>query len=145
MKHTTLEEMQQVASVVAEQPTPPPMSRSERLEHWARLLERQPDRLLATLHGTEYQTGETQAAMRCDNSPISVAFADPALRAQGLKDETYGEAKKFFELSDWQLHEIVCYCHFGGSMTSGVAARRVRSTIDPHPGILNRMRQAIVG
>jgi hypothetical protein len=33
----------------------------------------------------------------------------PLLRAAGLENDTYGEAKRFFELSDGQLHRIVCY------------------------------------
>jgi hypothetical protein len=145
MKHSTLDQLQQVASVQFEQPPRPPMSRTERLEYWAELLESEPDRPLATLHGTEYQAPETRAAMRCAQSPISIAFNDPTLRAEGLKDDTYGEARRFFELSDWQLHEIVCHCHFGASMTAGVAARRVRSAIvgRPLPGILDRMRHVI--
>jgi hypothetical protein len=50
--------------------------------------------------------------MRGDGSPISVAFEDPVLRAAGLENDNYGEAKRFFELTDGQLHEIICYCHF---------------------------------
>jgi hypothetical protein len=121
------------------------MSRNERLEHWAELLESEPDRPLATLHGTEYQAAETRATMRCAQSPISIAFDDPTLRAEGLNNDTYGEAKRFFELSDWQLHEIVCHCHFGATMTAEVAARRVRAAIAgrPVPGFLDRMRHAM--
>jgi hypothetical protein len=39
-------------------------------------------------------------ALRATDSPISVAFADPILRAAGLKDDTYGEAERFFEITD---------------------------------------------
>jgi hypothetical protein len=145
MKHSTLDELERVALVRPEQPPRPPMSRTERLEHWAELLESEPDRPLATLHGTEYQAPETRAAMRSAQSAISVAFDDPTLRAEGMRDDTYGEAKRFFELSDWQLHEIVCHCHFGTTMTADAAARRVRTAIagrEP-PGLLERMRQVI--
>jgi hypothetical protein len=49
-----------------------------------------------------------RAAMRSDSSPISVAFADPVLRAAGLENDSYGEAKRFFKLTDRQLHKIIC-------------------------------------
>ena len=44
-----------------------------------------------------------------------MAFNDPVLRAAGLRDDSYGEAKRFFELTDRQLHWLVCYCHYGQS------------------------------
>ena len=83
--------------------------------------------------------------MRCAQSAISIAFDDPTLRAEGMKNDSYGEAKRFFDLSDWQLHEIVCHCHFGANMTAEVAARRVRTAIagKPLPGLLERMRHVI--
>jgi hypothetical protein len=145
MKHSTLDQLQRVASVRIDEPPRPPMSRNERLEYWAELLESEPDRPLATLHGTEYQAPETRAVMRCAQSAISIAFDDPTLRAEGMKNDTYGEAKRFFDLSDWQLHGIVCHCHFGASMTAEVAAQRVRTAITgkPLPGLLERMRQVI--
>ena len=125
MQHQTLEHLKAVAEVHPD-PTRPVMTRSERLERWAELLERRPERRLATLHGTEYQGGGA------------------GLRAEGLKDDSYGEAKRFFELSDWQLHEVVCYCHFGETVTGARAARHVRAAMKPRSGILARLR-AIIG
>ena len=43
--------------------------------------------------------------MRGDDTPISLAFRNPVLRASGMTNDTYGEAKRFFELSDGQLHD----------------------------------------
>jgi hypothetical protein len=122
-----------------------PMTRAERLTRWAELLERDPDRRLASLPGTEYQPPARRDTMRSSGSPITVAFEDPGLRREGLKDDTYGEAKRFFELTDWQLHDIVCYCHFGETMTSRSAARRVRAAIDGQPNLFTRLRDAFVG
>ena len=65
--------------------------------------------------------------MRADDSPISVAFEDAVLRAEGLSDDTYGEATRFFDLSNRELHNIVCYCHLGRTMTAETAALRVSS------------------
>lgn len=142
MQHQTLEQLQIVAEVFPDQ-TRPVMTRSERLERWAELLERDPGRQLETLPGTEYQPPDTRQTMRSAGSPITVAYEDAVLRAEGLGNDTYGEAKRFFELTDWQLHEIVCHCHFGASMRAGSAARRVRSTVGGQPGLFARLRSAI--
>ncbi len=71
------------------------MSSSERLERWAEILELNPDRSLSTFRETEYQPDEIRAAMRGDGTAIAVAFSDPVLRAAGMRDDTYGEAKRF--------------------------------------------------
>ncbi len=81
--------------------------------------------------------------MRGAGSAITVAFEDSLLRTEGLKDDTYGEAKRFFELTDWQLHDIVCYCHFGATMSAGTAARRIRAAIGGRPNVFTRMRDAM--
>jgi hypothetical protein len=145
MKHQTLKQLQIVAEVDRDCPRQA-MSRSERLERWAELLERNPDRRLSTLHQTEYQPARARAAMRGDGSPISVAFEDPVLRAAGLENDSYGEAKRFFELSDRQLHEIICYCHFGATVNAAAAARHIRAArAGRQPGMFARLHAAIVG
>jgi hypothetical protein len=128
MKHHSIEQLQAFADI---QPLSPylPMTRTERLERWAQLLEDQPERRLGTLSGTEYAPRAERLAMRVSGSPITVAFEDPAFRAAGLEDDSYGAAKRFFELSDRQLHNIVCYCHFGDAVRGASAARRVRAAI----------------
>ncbi|MDI7860615.1 hypothetical protein MRS76_01485 [Rhizobiaceae bacterium n13] len=125
MKHHALEQLQKVAEVQQDYPRRT-MSRRERLERWADVLERNPDQRLLTLYETEYQPAKARAAMRCDGSPLSVAFDDPVLRAAGLEGDSYGEAKSFFDLSDHQMHKIICYCHFGSSVSAGTAANAVR-------------------
>jgi hypothetical protein len=110
MEYKTVEQLGRVAEVHVDQPV---LSRIQRLQRWADLLELQPDRQLWTLLGTEYHDLTERDALRSADSPISVAFADPILRTAGLKDDTYGEAKRFFEISDWELHDVVCYCHYG--------------------------------
>lgn len=143
MQHKTLDELKSVAEIETGRVA---MTREQRLRRWAELLERTPDRVLATLSGTEYQPIRKREAMRSAGSPLSVAFEDPVLRAEGLKSDTYGEAKRFFEITDWQLHEIVCYCHFGASMTAATAAQHVRAAIDrsPQTGMLSRLRNALI-
>ena len=127
MKHQTLEQLQVVAEV--DQGYPKTMSRIERLVRWAELLEANPEQRLSTLHQTEYRAVGAREIMRGDNTPISVAFRDPVLSAAGLKNDSYGEAKRFFELTDGQLHEVICYCHFGATVSAATAAHHVRAAV----------------
>ncbi|MER8844232.1 hypothetical protein NKI94_04950 [Mesorhizobium australicum] len=128
MKHQTLDQLQTVARI---EPLAPfsVMTRNERIARWAELLEENPERCLGALTGTEHLRPEARAIARGEGSALAVAFEDPILRASGLGDDTYGEAKRFFELSDWQLHDIVCDCHVGATMKARWAAARVRATI----------------
>lgn len=134
MKHHSIEQLQAFAEV---RPASPhlPMTRTERLERWAELLEREPERRLGTLSGTEYTPRAARQALRVAGSPITVAFEDAGFRSDGLADDSYGEAKRFFDLSDRQLHNIVCYCHFGEAVRGANAARRVRAAIGWWPRI----------
>jgi len=127
MKHQTLNQLQNIAEVEPLS-TYPIMTRQQRIERWAELLAEHPERRLGALTGTEHLKREARDTVRCEGSPITVAFEDPVLRALGLKDDTYGEAKRFFELTDWQLHDVVCSCHFGTTMRGQWAAARLRRT-----------------
>ena len=141
MKHQTLDQLYVVADVHAE-PTDLIATRSQRLERWAKLLEQNPDRRLEALTGTEHKPPEIREKMRDDDSPLAVAFEDTILRAQGLRDDTYGEAKRFFELTDWQLHEIVCHCHVGATIRARWAASRVRTVMSERLGFFAWLRGA---
>ncbi len=125
MKLKTLEELKRVAEV-----RPPlardRMSKRQRLERWAEALERAPQRYLRSLFETEYMWPRRRYALREDNSPLTVAFEDPVLRAEGLQSDRYGDVLKFFELSNGELHDIVCYCHHGSTMSPTAVAHRVR-------------------
>ena len=126
MKLKTLEELKQVAQV-----RPPltrdRMSKRQRLERWAEALELAPQRHLRSLYETEYTSSRRRYALRQENSPLTVAFQDPVLRAEGLRSDRYGDALKFFKLSHGELHHIVCYCHHGPTMAPRAVATRVRS------------------
>ena len=104
-----------------------PMSKRERLERWAMLLEREPERQLSSVEEIEYGTPGEQQSKRADNSALALAFADPVLRAQGLTSDRVGTAGAFFELSHWEIHQLVCSCHYGRSMSASTAAMRVRA------------------
>lgn len=109
------------------------LTREERLERWAELLARTPERRLNTLFETEFQPISAREAMRCEDSPLGVAFEDALLRKQGLKGDSYGEAKRFFGLSDLEMHQLVCSCHTGETVRSGIVAECVRAVAEPGP------------
>jgi hypothetical protein len=102
------------------------MSRRERLERWAELLERQPNRRFSTIEGTEFGSRREREARRADHSPLSVAFEDPVLRAAGLRGDRVGDAVEFFDLSHGEVHRLVCYCHYGRTVAPRTVASRVR-------------------
>lgn len=125
MEYRTGQEMERVAEVFPDLPSTDRLSRSEKLTRWAAVLRSDPSRRLNTLLGTEFQSLDDRARMRSDDSPLTVAFADGVLRRNGLRDDSYGEAKRFFELSDGQLHRILCHCHSGPTVTAERVASRI--------------------
>lgn len=132
MKHHTLDQLQNIAQVVPRL-SPEMTERRQRLERWAELLEAVRHRHLDTLYETEFQMLDERNALRSDYSPITVAFRDPVLHEAGLTDDTYGEAKRFFEISDEELHDVVCYCRFGTTVSAAAAARQVRALLADKP------------
>lgn len=102
------------------------MSRRGRLERWAELLAQQPDRRLSTIEGTEFGFRRARRAKRADDSPLTVAFQDPVLRAEGLRGDRVGDALDFFELSEGDVHHLVCFCHYGQTVSAGAVAARLR-------------------
>jgi hypothetical protein len=104
-----------------------PMSKAERLNCWAAALNREGDRQLNTLFQLEYLPSARRAQLRADDSLLSVAFADPRLRAEGLAGDTMGDAVAFFGVSERELHDIVCFCHHGPAITARTAAAQIRN------------------
>jgi hypothetical protein len=82
----------------------------------------------------EHKPSDERRAIRVENSPISVAFEDMALRAEGLTGDTLGDAMDFFEMSDRDAHAALCSCLFGGTVEAGLAARRVGELLRPEQG-----------
>jgi hypothetical protein len=122
------------------------MSRRERLERWAELLEQQSERCLSTIEGTEFGDRREREAKRADNSPLAVAFEDPVLRAEGLRGDRVGDAVEFFDLSHDEVHRLVCYCHHGQTVVPGIIATRVRMMArQDEPATLSPVGMAIGG
>jgi hypothetical protein len=127
MEHKTREEIRDVADILPSSLQTRPLSKLERLELWVEALEREGGRLLRTLFEIEYALPTERARLRADDSPLSVAFADLRLRADGLAGDTVGDAIAFFAVSELELHNILCFCHYGETMSAETAAARVRA------------------
>ena len=123
MEHRTSAELEGFAEVIR----PQKLSKKELLERWALALEKRRGLRLRTLRETEHKPANERLALREENSPLSVAFEDPVLRSAGLTSDKFGEVARFFGLSHWQLHDVVCNCHFGETVAAEVFEARVRN------------------
>jgi hypothetical protein len=128
MKHMSLDQLRLIANI--RMAPNRRMSRYERLQRWAEVLERDPIRRLNALPEIEYTAPRARNELRMDNSPLTVAFADPVLREQGLSGDTLGDARKFFGLSLRRAHTILCSCMHGRTMSGGAAADAVRTAAE---------------
>lgn len=124
MKHHSPQEIAASAAVYST-PVRPAMSRRERLERWADILERHGGPLNA-LRRIEYLSPQERRAYQGLNTPLTIAFSDPVLRDEGLRSERLGDVMDFFELSEGETHQLLCDCRYYGSMTGSEVARRMR-------------------
>jgi len=122
MEHRTSADLEGFAAVIR----PQKLSKKELLERWALALEKRKGARLCTLRETEHKPVKERSALQQENSPLTVAFEDPVLRSAGLTSDRLGEVARFFGLSHWQLHELVCHCHFGETVAAEAVAARVR-------------------
>ena len=107
-----------------------PMRREERLARWIEVLEREPRRLLKPLREIEYGRRKERRTIRADNSPLTVAYEDPVLRAEGLASDKLVDALDFFRLSEHEAHTAFCSCHIGSAMDASHAAARLRALLN---------------
>ena len=82
-------------------------------------------------------------AYRVENSPLTVAYEDPVLRAQGLNSDRVGDCVQFFEITDGQMHHAFCYCHVGQTLDANQAARRLRSMLPSDSWIRDATRSLV--
>jgi hypothetical protein len=128
MEKIALDRLASVADVI-----PLPTTRSQRLRRWRDLLHLQGDRRLRPLLHLEFRAPDDRAQCRGDNSPLALAYADPVLRAAGLRGDTVGHAESFFGLSSRETHYLLCDCHYLGAMGSERVARRVNVVAQANP------------
>jgi hypothetical protein len=140
MQHQDLDRIRGVKSldpmVGPESRTTTRLSRSERLNRWADLLDAQAGRPLRALEDVEYVSPAVRRDLRKEDSPLAVAFADAELRADGLRGDRLGDAMDYFGLSERQAHWLLCDCHYGGRMTASEVSARVRDEARPLYDIL---------
>jgi hypothetical protein len=136
MEHRSKRDITEIARILPD-PICPVLTRAERLERWATLLEAEPRRVLSPLWEYEHKPKEVRREYRVDNSPFSVAFADATLRSAGLASDKAGDVMDFFELDENQLHHAFCYCHVADSLTGERAARSVWAFMKPKLGVLS--------
>lgn len=130
MKHERVEELKSRAAIFSSKSEVQRMSRHERIERWATLLEKHEDRLLPFVR-TEYLSSEMRKSLRADNSPLALAFSDPVFRDDGLSNDTLGEGIAYFGLNEQKAHRLLCDCHYSGTMTGKEVASRLRSAAQP--------------
>jgi hypothetical protein len=125
MEYKTIEHLTKVAHVHPEEVQKPRLLRRERLSRLADVLDqfRGPVSLLS---GVEYLPESERMLLRNDQSPLTVAFNDPVLRAEGLQGDRFEDAIGFFQLTRWEAHELFCDCHYTGPISSAMIARRAR-------------------
>jgi hypothetical protein len=124
MKHESPQEIARAGATVISGKFPR-MSRRERLERWAKLVDQEGLRLNA-LRGLEYLTLGERRVQQAANSPLTIAYGDPVLREEGLSSDRLGDAMDFFELNDRQAHRLLCDCYYMGDMTGPRLARNLR-------------------
>ena len=125
MEHKPLFELQAVGNVTIAEPAPP-MTREQRVERWIEVLEATADRRLRSLYEIEYLSLRERHECRSKDSPLTVAYEDPVLRAEGLKSDRVGDGLAFFEITERQLHHAFCSCHVGATFSARDAAARLR-------------------
>jgi hypothetical protein len=103
-----------------------PMSRYDRLERWATLLEGTPASSLTPFRDVEFLPAAERAELQTANSPLAVAYADPVLRLAGLGSDRFGDGAVFFGLTRFQAHRVLCSCGYIGTMRAAEVARRIR-------------------
>lgn len=125
MKHEPLDEIRLRAEVIPPRTDIRTMSRRERLERWADVLERHTGKLNPFIR-VEYLSPYERRALRGEDTPLAVAFRDPILRADGLQSDSLGDGLAYFGLSEQMGHRLLCDCHYSGTMTSDSVATRLR-------------------
>jgi|SRR5215472_11495 hypothetical protein len=107
------------------------MSRNERLERWATVLDEKGTATLMPFYEVEFLSNAANAPLRQPNSPLALAYQDPVLRRAGLDSDRYSESGKFFGLSRREAHRILCSCSYFGAMRASEVARRIRVVTRP--------------
>ena len=131
MEYRPLDQIAGVARDASTADLPHRLTRKQRLNRWAEVLEQEGERHLQPLRDVEFVPAARRRALRADQSALAAAFEDPVLRSDGLAGDTLGDGVDFFGLSHNQAHHILCACHYAGRPAASLVARRVRHAARP--------------
>ena len=127
MKHSTFDPLKPLATVTKMPALSKRDVRRQRLMRFATLLDAHQDSI-RLFRQIEFMDDSERRSLRSDSSPLTIAFADPVLRDEGLKSDEFGEAVEFFDLTEREAHQLLCDCHFlGVRPSSQILASRVRT------------------
>lgn len=105
-------------------PTILPMTRREKLMHWAGIV-RKANQTFVIFHGLEtIPPARLAPTLAPPGSAFAAAVADPIFQDAGL-GKTIGDNMTFFELSQADLHEFSCNC--GGHISNAQMADRIEA------------------
>ena len=124
---------------------PAPLDRAQRFEAWAKALERQGGASVRLFHQLEFMPRCDWGPLRVEDSPLTIAYNDPVLRAAGLQSDRLGDAMAFFELGESDTHRMLCSCMHGAAMSATRAAAIVRQVADPVPYLAIRAATCAIG
>jgi hypothetical protein len=124
---------------------PPPPDHAQRLELWAKALEHRGLEPVRLFHQLEFMPRSEWESLRVEDSPLTIAFNDPSLRAAGLQSDRLGDAMAFFNLGERDTHRMLCSCVHGAAMSASRAAGIVRQVADPAPQLAVRAATFAIG
>jgi len=132
MEHKGFDQLRSVANVASSGPRAV-LTRRERLERWAWLVENRYGADFAPLPDDCEPPVDTRSRLRYPHSPMACAFADPLLRMQGLASDNLGDCIAFFGLSEDDALRVLDDPRMDASTLArrirGVAAKRDRCLI----------------
>ena len=103
-----------------------PMTKHERLERWAMLLARYPERQLSSVEEIEY--GTVRSNRRSGRTIGTVGgVRGPGFARAGSGERPGGRCRPLLRAVALGIHQLVCSCHYGRRMSAGAAALRVRA------------------
>ncbi len=122
MEHQGFDQLRSVANVASSAPREV-LTRRERLERWARIVENHDGADFAPLLDADDMELDARCRLRYPNSPLEMAYADPLLRMQGLASDNLGDGIAFFGLSE----DDALYLLEDPRMDGPALAKRIRS------------------
>ncbi len=139
MEFKSLADLRHIADVT---PAAPKLTRDQKIALWVSALDRDPNRVLFPLPEIEWAPPAQRAGLRVDDSPLTIAFKDPALRAAGLVSDRLGDGLAFFDLTEAEAHDMLCSCRYGRTMTAGAASKRIARL--RHTGLFGGLKHWLV-